>query len=382
MWENEVLMMRMNPFKPTAGAEPPVLAGRDGILYDFEMGLEEGVGAPGRLMRITGPRGSGKTVLLTELGDIARRRGWRVLDVTAAERLPELICRRLEKSSDAEYELEVDLVVVKASARLGDKGESADDVYEALGRSARALTKHGKGLLVTIDEIQDASIGEVREIAVAIQHLIREKQNIAFIFAGLTSGVMDLLGEGGPTFLRRAYPEELGTIPTDEVAAALRSTIEKNGMAIDDAALTAAADATAGYAYLIQLVGYNIWRCSQIRREGDEGSILEEDVQRGIRMARDDFDRCVLEAAIGHLPKTAMEYLLAMTEDHGASSTGEIAARLGVGASSLTSTRKLLVSRQIIEPTARGYVAFSIPFMREYLVQNRRSLLARYGVEL
>lgn len=227
MWENEVLMMRMNPFKPTAGAEPPVLAGRDGILYDFEMGLEEGVGAPGRLMRITGPRGSGKTVLLTELGDIARRRGWRVLDVTAAERLPELICRRLERSSDAEYELEVDLMVVKASARLGDKGESADDVYEALGRVARALTKHGKGLLVTIDEIQDASIGEVREIAVAIQHLIRENQNIAFIFAGLTSGVMDLLGEDGPTFLRRAYPEELGTIPTDEVAAALRSTIEK-----------------------------------------------------------------------------------------------------------------------------------------------------------
>ena len=147
-------MMRMNPFKPTAGAEPPVLAGRDGILYDFEMGLEEGVGAPGRLMRITGPRGSGKTVLLTELGDIARRRGWRVLDVTAAERLPELICRRLERSSDAEYELGIDLMVVKASARLGDKGESADDVYEALGRVARALTKHGKGLLVTIDEIQ------------------------------------------------------------------------------------------------------------------------------------------------------------------------------------------------------------------------------------
>lgn len=35
-----------------------------------------------------------------------------------------------------------------------------------------------------------------------------------------------------------------------------------------------------------------------------------------------------------------------------------------------------------IEPTARGYATFSIPFMRECLVQNRRSLLARYGVEL
>lgn len=76
-----------------------------------------------------------------------------------------------------------------------------------------------------------------------------------------------------------------------------------------------------------------------------------------------------------------MEYLLAMTEDAGASSTGKIAARLGVGASALTSTRRLLVSRQVIEPTARGYVAFSIPFTREHLVQNRAGLLARYGVE-
>lgn len=67
-------MRKVNPFKPTAGAEPPVLAGRDAVLNDFEIGLEEGVGAPGRLMRITGPRGSGKTVLLTELGDCTSAR--------------------------------------------------------------------------------------------------------------------------------------------------------------------------------------------------------------------------------------------------------------------------------------------------------------------
>lgn len=34
-----------------------------------------------------------------------------------------------------------------------------------------------------------------------------------------------------------------------------------------------------------------------------------------------------------------------------------------------------------IEPIARGYVRFSIPFMREYLLNNRVDLLARYGIE-
>ncbi|MCI7730884.1 AAA family ATPase [Enorma burkinafasonensis] len=373
-------MKKVNPFKPTAGAEPPVLAGRDAVLSDFEIGLEEGVGAPGRLMRITGPRGSGKTVLLTELGDIARQHGWRVVDVTAAGHLPELICRRLEKEKRADYSVELDLKVIKARAQKDDSLKT-EDIYEVLERVVGKLTEKGYGLLVTVDEIQDASIEDVREVAVAIQHLIRERRNIAFVFAGLTAGVMNLLGEDGPTFLRRAYPEELDTIPVDEVEAALGATFEKSEVLIGEEELSLAAHSTAGYAYLIQLVGYYVWRAAQVRAGAELDAITMGDVEKGVVAARREFERTVLETAIAHLPKRAMEYLLAMAEDKLASSTGEIANRLGVFASSLSTTRKLLVSRQVIESTARGYVGFSIPFMREYLVENRETLLARYGVE-
>ena len=373
-------MKKVNPFKPTAGAEPPVLAGRDAVLSDFEIGLEEGVGAPGRLMRITGPRGSGKTVLLTELGDIARQHGWRVVDVTAAGHLPELICRRLEKEKRADYSVELDLKVIKARAQKDDSLKT-EDIYEVLERVVGKLTEKGYGLLVTVDEIQDASIEDVREVAVAIQHLIRERRNIAFVFAGLTAGVMNLLGEDGPTFLRRAYPEELDTIPVDEVEAALGATFEKSEVLIGEEELSLAAHSTAGYAYLIQLVGYYVWRAAQVRAGAELDAITMGDVEKGVVAARREFERTVLETAIAHLPKRAMEYLLALAEDKLASSTGEIANRLGVFASSLSTTRKLLVSRQVIESTARGYVGFSIPFMREYLVENRETLLARYGVE-
>lgn len=373
-------MKKVNPFKPTAGAEPPVLAGRDAVLSDFEIGLEEGVGAPGRLMRITGPRGSGKTVLLTELGDIARQHGWRVVDVTAAGHLPELICRRLEKEKRADYSVELDLKVIKARAQKDDSLKT-EDIYEVLERVVGKLTEKGYGLLVTVDEIQDASIEDVREVAVAIQHLIRERRNIAFVFAGVTAGVMNLLGEDGPTFLRRAYPEELDTIPVDEVEAALGATFEKSEVLIGEEELSLAAHSTAGYAYLIQLVGYYVWRAAQVRAGAELDAITMGDVEKGVVAARREFERTVLETAIAHLPKRAMEYLLAMAEDKLASSTGEIANRLGVFASSLSTTRKLLVSRQVIESTARGYVGFSIPFMREYLVENRETLLARYGVE-
>ena len=59
--------MNPNPFKPTAGKRPPILIGRESVIEDFEEGLDNGAGAPGRLMLITGNRGCGKTVLLREL---------------------------------------------------------------------------------------------------------------------------------------------------------------------------------------------------------------------------------------------------------------------------------------------------------------------------
>lgn len=63
-----------NPFRPSAGANPPYLIGRDSLLDEFDDSLESGPGSPYRLMRITGSRGSGKTVLLNSLGKRARAR--------------------------------------------------------------------------------------------------------------------------------------------------------------------------------------------------------------------------------------------------------------------------------------------------------------------
>ena len=63
--------MNPNPFKPTAGKRPPILIGRESVIEDFEEGLDNGAGAPGRLMLITGNRGCGKTVLLRELQRLA-----------------------------------------------------------------------------------------------------------------------------------------------------------------------------------------------------------------------------------------------------------------------------------------------------------------------
>src|ERR1035437_4046647 len=75
--------MGRNPFKPTAGATPPLLVGRQGAIEEFVESIEDGPGAPGRLTIFTGARGVGKTVMLTEVADAAAGMGWVTISETA-----------------------------------------------------------------------------------------------------------------------------------------------------------------------------------------------------------------------------------------------------------------------------------------------------------
>lgn len=365
-----------NPFKPTAGAEPPVLAGRKKVIDDFTDGLTEGPGAPGRLMRISGPRGSGKTVLLTELGDIAKDKGWVVVDETAGKGLVDRITERLVRQlPEANASMDIDLGFVKAHAGVSS-GTGGADIRTVLDEAAGRIGK--KGVLVTVDEVQDADKGEMAAISQAVQHLIREKKDVAFVFAGLTMGVADFINGEAMTFLRRAKAEQLKSIPDDDVAAAFEKTFGDSGMPIAGNALSDAVAATGGYAYMVQLVGYNVWKVAR-RHFGESPAVTTEDVREGAEMAMEDYVEAVIEPALSRLSKRAMSYLVEMSGSDGPSSTGCVAKSLGVPAQSLSNVRASLIGKQVIEPTeARGYVDFAIPWMREYVGDHAAELMDRF----
>lgn len=345
-----------NPFKPTAGAEPPVLAGRKKVIDDFTDGLTEGPGAPGRLMRISGPRGSGKTVLLTKLGDIAKDKGWAVVDETAGKGLVDRMTGRL--------------------ARQLPEANVSTDIRTVLGEAADRIGR--EGVLVTVDEVQDADKGEMAAISQAVQHLIREKKDVAFVFAGLAMGVADIVNGKAMTFLMRAKAERLKPIPDGDVAAAFEKTFGDSGMPFAGNALSAAVAATGGYAYMVQLVGYNVWKVAR-RHFGESPAVAMEDVREGVEMAMGDYVEAVIEPALSRLSKRAMSYLVEMSRSDGPSSTGCVAKSLGLPAQSLSSVRASLIARQVIEPTeARGYVDFAVPWMREYVGDHAAELMDRF----
>lgn len=167
----------MNPFRPTAGATPPELIGREGTLDEFEYGLQLGSRAPGLLTIITGARGIGKTALLREAQDKAAQQGWVVIPETAT---PGLLGRMGETMR----------------VHLDERGSGP------AGRRVTALGVAG----FTVDEIHSADQTELSQLAADVQHFIRDGLPIGLIFAGLPAAVSDLLNEGVATFLHRWVP--------------------------------------------------------------------------------------------------------------------------------------------------------------------------------
>lgn len=232
--------MNPNPFKPTAGKRPPMLIGRESVVEDFEEGLDNGAGAPGRLMLITGNRGCGKTVLLRELQRLASERGWAVISDSASLGLCDRLADALRSNKP-----------VVTSMEFGPSfGRMSVEAARAKGETLRGLVNErlkklgpGKGILFAIDEAQSASIEELAALAVLYQQVLgdqdatglsdSDQRGLALVLAGLPSMVDDLLEEPSVTFLRRAQQRTLGAISLPKVRDSYIQTVKDAGLYVD-----------------------------------------------------------------------------------------------------------------------------------------------------
>ncbi|WP_243387506.1 ATP-binding protein [Bifidobacterium felsineum] len=361
---------------------PPLLIGRDAIIDDFEEGLDDGPGAPGRLMRVTGARGVGKTVILTEFGRIAKARKWEVIDETASEGLAQRLLNRLapdKPSVNLSLKPSVSIAGL-GGISLGEASVSSKQMpltlRAAMGQRLDALERKNAGLLVTIDEAQAADRSDMVAIATAVQHLIREERNIAFVFAGLPSIASKWLNDEVLTFLRRAQAEQLGDIPLQDVRDAFEDTFEDSGIAIEGKALDMAAKATEGYPFMIQLVGYHIWRIAYRRsrnidsKKPDAITVTEQDTEQGIANALSRLGDAVHGPELDGLSPIDKTYLLAMAQDDGPSSTSTVAERMGKDVAYANIYRTRLIDAQVIKDMGYGKVDFAIPYLRQYLREH------------
>ena len=371
-----------NPFKPTFGASPPLLAGRNELIAEFTEALLDGPGSAGRATLYTGARGAGKTVLLNEIEATAKGQGWIVVSETATSgligrltqsRLPELL-RQFDPDAIRRRLTGIRLPFSGGGGLDWETLEShvvKVDLRGQLNLLTDLLTENETGLLITLDEVHRNQIGELRELATSVQHAFREDRELAFAAAGLSSSISDLLQDDVLTFLRRADRHHLGPVDLDEVRRGLEDPINQGGRTVAPDALELMVKSTQGYPFLIQLVGSHCWRVQR-----DAKVISLEDAETGIESARRRLGSLVHAPALKNCSEVDRSFLLAMAEDDGPTRTPDIATRLGVEKRYVSNYRQRLIDAELIEATRRGYVDFAVPYLRDYLRENAASIIS------
>lgn len=357
-----------NPFRPTAGAEPPQLIGRAGVLDEFVYGLRIRSGAPGLLTIFTGARGIGKTVMLGEAEDAARAQGWVVISETSTRgflgRIGESMRAALEELGDGPAGRRITGVSAAGFSITTELAPEQQAGWRQVGEQLlRLLEAQGTGLAITLDEIHGADRDELAQLAASVQHFIRDGLPIALVFAGLPAAVSGLLNEGVATFLRRADRIDLHAAAIDEVETSYRETFARLPHPLEPAMIRTAAVSTGGYPFLIQLVGYHLWQLA----EASGVPLTADAVDLALAAAHRRNTRVVIDAALSTSSPKDLDFLRAMSEDDGPATTADIGRRLGNEKNTIGNYRARLIDAGLIQPAGRGRLDFAIPGLREHL---------------
>ena len=366
-------MANGNPFSPTFGAAPPELAGRDEILEAIEDALDTGPTHPDYSALLIGARGTGKTVMLEAIEEQARSRGWLTISETAfPTRLPNRIAHRavelLQAMGDNQSRWRV-TGIQAASLGITVEHQEADtgppslrSVLSALGD---LLNERETGLLITLDELQAGDMNEVREVGSILQHVTRrEGRPIAFVGAALPSIEDGLLSGDTATFLQRCSTYELGRLDLAATRAAIARPIDDHNSHIAIEALEAAVAATAGYPFMVQLVGFHSWKAAEDPQVG----ITSTEVSIGISEAERRIGRLVLWPTWKDLSEVDRHFLTVMAQDRSGSSLADVAERLGVTISYASVYRHRLLKTGMITTTGKGQIAFTHPATRNWIL--------------
>ena len=355
-------------FHPTFGSRPSRIVGRNAELDALREGLSAPIGARERCTLILGQRGMGKTALLLEFEDLAKDEDYVVARVSHNEDMLDEILE-LVQLNGSQFVQERKMPVKGFSAgALGfsfgltftEETQRSYGFRVKLSMLCQKLEECGKGILILVDEAKTSE--KMRQLATTYQNLVGDGRNVALCMAGLPHAVSAVLNDSVLTYLNRAQKMRLTHISSQEVRAYYSNAFAQLGFSCDEGILDAATDATCGFPYLMQLIGYYIVRYVNASSEIDQ-AVLD----RALKAARCDLVDNVFAPILAPLSNKDRELLCAMAQDEGPSRVADVIARMGTTDSTFQQYRARLLDAGVIESPRRGELVFAVPFLAEYL---------------
>lgn len=382
-----------NPFRPGAGRRPPVLAGREALLGDFDVVRRRAgeLGEGDRSWVINGLRGVGKTVLLRELMNQVSSDGWIVakVEVAAGTSLPVALSTALVTSMRTAtgrhpvprlqrllgvftaFSLKVDPTgsvflgaEINPERGVADSGRFSDDLamlLEVLGETCRDL---GIGTLLLVDELQEATPDELAAVNTAIHHIGQGDPPLPVFVVGAGLPSLPAQLADATSYAERLYDyRSIGLLGSAAAADALTGPTLALDVAWEPDALADALEIAKGYPYFLQSVGKHVWDAAV------RSPITRDDVAVGGAQARLEVDAGLYRSRWERATPAQRELMRAIADlGRGvAVAIGEVAASMGKQVSDLSVARRELIKKGLVYAPERGILAFTVPGMHTFI---------------
>lgn len=339
----------------------------------------------GRIRVDVGPRGVGKTSLLRRTREDARRLGLAPISVTAGNgALPAVIAdeaRALMQTwghpdgpddwlESVSLTLGVPgLAQVTAEARPEAPLPQATRAFrELIERTAQAALDQGlAGIVLLIDELQDADEHGLRTVAFAWQELQGSRTPAALVAAGL-SHTADVV-TAAVTSAERFRFRTMRDLEDHEVREALTRPAADLGVRWETPALQEVVARTQGYPYAVQLWGEAMWTAAG--SPDPEGVLGADHVEPAGLVVAEDM-AALHRARWSKASPKEQELLAAMARLGGEEvARADLAAALGTTSSALSGPRQSLLDKGIVQIAGRGLLSFTAPGFAEHVLSLR-----------
>lgn len=378
-----------NPFSPGAGTPPPELAGRKDILEQALLTLARVKrGRSEKSLLIVGLRGTGKTVLLHEIAELAEKENYHAVMVEAHEKktlaqilLPELrrvlfsldtkemisakVKRafRVLKSFKLNFKMhEIDFGIgIEPERGVADSGDLESDLAQVFIALGEAAEDRQTAIAIIIDELQYLNDEELSSLIMAIHKISQKSLPIVLIGAGLPQ----LVGKAGraKSYAERLfnYPE-LDPLKKEDAKSALQEPVRREGVSFTEEALEEIFRITEGYPYFLQEWGYHAWNMAK------QSPITIDAVKTATVASLQELDQSFFRVRFDRLTPREKEYLRALAElgPHSQRS-GDVAEKLGMDVQSAAPLRNNLIKKGMIYSPNHGDTAFTVPLFEGFM---------------
>ena len=339
--------MQTNPFTLSFGTEPNQYISRFSQTNEVVEAFTSEKPSTYVYM-ITGIRGAGKTVMLSNLcNSISEFDDWIVLNVIPDSDILKSILAKLASKKETKkiiVNAKIDLSVFGIGVSV--EKEPIYDIETAFEEILKHLSKNKKKLLIAIDEIVNNEF--VRVFAATFQLLIRQKLPVFLLATGLYDNIYNLQNEKTLTFLYRAPKITLEPLSINSISRSYEQVLK---ISTDDA--DRMAKLTRGYAFAYQVLGFLFWDKNIKKR-------LSKSIDDILPEYDEYLESYVYEKIWSELSPKEREIVLTLSGDEEIK-VADIREQLDMTSGQMSVYRDRLKKRGIINATSYGYMSLKLP---------------------